>query len=171
MNTRPRVATRCHSTMNVPCAGCKLLRKRCTKDCIFVPYFPSTEPGKFASVHRIFGSSNLSKLLRDIPDIHRGDAVTSMVYEANARLEDPVYGCVSSIVALQNQVSQLQSELANTLAETITLRAQLAEVLSAFTRVNDPTMDRVEDNQCLISSLLGQDYSQDSMFAFPQFLK
>ena len=42
----------------------------------------------------------------------RGDAVSSLVYEANARMRDPVYGCVGAISYLQNQVSQLQMQLA-----------------------------------------------------------
>ncbi|XP_077240234.1 LOB domain-containing protein 24-like [Tasmannia lanceolata] len=171
MSMRSLRVMRSYSKTDIPCAGCKLLRKRCSKDCIFVPYFPSTEPGKFAGVHRIFGASNLSKILRDIPVIHRGDAVDSMVYEADARLKDPVYGCVSSIASLQNQVSQLQSELVKALAETISLRAQLAEVLSAFPCANNQTMERIDGNECLNSSALGQAYSQDPMFDFPHLLK
>ncbi|URE02256.1 Leucine rich repeat N-terminal domain [Musa troglodytarum] len=59
--------------------------RRCSDDCIFIAYFPSAEPEKFAAVHRIFGESNASKLLQDIPPELREDAVISMVYEANAR--------------------------------------------------------------------------------------
>lgn len=52
------------SRSRAPCAACKQLRRRCSDDCIFIPYFPSTEPEKFAAVHRIFGESNASKLLQ-----------------------------------------------------------------------------------------------------------
>ena len=47
-----------------PCASCKLLRRRCVKDCIFAPYFPSDDPQKFAIVHKVFGASNVSKMLQ-----------------------------------------------------------------------------------------------------------
>lgn len=47
-----------------PCAACKLLRRRCAQDCIFAPYFPADEPQKFANVHKVFGASNVSKLLQ-----------------------------------------------------------------------------------------------------------
>lgn len=47
-----------------PCAACKLLRRRCVQDCIFAPYFPADEPQKFATVHKVFGASNVSKLLQ-----------------------------------------------------------------------------------------------------------
>jgi len=49
---------------NSPCASCKLLRRRCTKDCTFAPYFPSDDPQKFAIVHKVFGASNVSKMLQ-----------------------------------------------------------------------------------------------------------
>ncbi|KAJ6846781.1 LOB domain-containing protein 4 [Iris pallida] len=78
-----------------PCAACKLLRRRCTQDCLFAPYFPADEPLKFANVHKVFGASNVNKLLQELPVQHRSDAVSSMVYEANARVRDPVYGCVA----------------------------------------------------------------------------
>jgi hypothetical protein len=47
-----------------PCASCKLLRRRCTQECIFAPYFPSDDPRKFAIVHKVFGASNISKMLQ-----------------------------------------------------------------------------------------------------------
>ena len=47
-----------------PCASCKLLRRRCAKDCIFAPYFPSDNPHKFAFVHKVFGASNVGKMLQ-----------------------------------------------------------------------------------------------------------
>lgn len=47
-----------------PCAACKLLRRRCAEDCVFAPYFPADQPHKFASVHKVFGASNVNKLLQ-----------------------------------------------------------------------------------------------------------
>lgn len=46
-----------------PCAACKLLRRRCAEECPFSPYFSPHEPQKFAAVHKVFGASNVSKLL------------------------------------------------------------------------------------------------------------
>ncbi|KAK4752983.1 hypothetical protein SAY87_021781 [Trapa incisa] len=105
-----------------PCAACKLLRRRCTPDCIFAPYFPAHQPHKFASVHKVFGASNVNKMLQELPEHHRSDAVSSMVYEANARVRDPVYGCVGAISCLQQQVDRLQKELALAQAEVVQLR-------------------------------------------------
>ncbi|MCD7470069.1 hypothetical protein HAX54_009637 [Datura stramonium] len=49
-----------------PCAACKLLRRRCAHDCVFAPYFPADEPHKFASVHKVFGASNVNKMLQEL---------------------------------------------------------------------------------------------------------
>lgn len=54
----------------------------------------------------------------------RGDAVSSMVYEANARVRDPVYGCVGAIHSLQNQIDVLQTQLALAQAEVVHLRVR-----------------------------------------------
>ncbi|KAF5446656.1 hypothetical protein F2P56_032267 [Juglans regia] len=107
-----------------PCASCKLLRRRCAKDCIFAPYFPPDDPHKFAIVHKVFGASNVSKMLQELPIHQRADAVSSLVYEANARVRDPVYGCVGAISYLQNQVSQLQMQLAVAQAEFLCIQMQ-----------------------------------------------
>ncbi|KAK4493034.1 hypothetical protein RD792_018154 [Penstemon davidsonii] len=107
-----------------PCASCKLLRRRCARDCIFAPYFPPDDPHKFAIVHKVFGASNVSKMLQELPLHQRADAVSSLVYEANARMRDPVYGCVGAISYLQNQVSQLQMQLAVAQAEILCMEMQ-----------------------------------------------
>ncbi|KAM3274119.1 hypothetical protein ACQJBY_043352 [Aegilops geniculata] len=102
-----------------PCASCKLLRRRCTRDCVFAPYFPPEDPHRFATVHRVFGASNVSKMLQELPAAQRADAVSSLVYEATARMRDPVYGCAGAISYLQQQVSQLQVQLAVAQAEIL----------------------------------------------------
>ncbi|CAN4099284.1 unnamed protein product [Withania somnifera] len=99
------------SCYNSPCAACKFLRRKCLPDCIFAPYFPSEEPHKFANVHKIFGASNVTKLLNELLPHQREDAVSTLAYEAEARVRDPVYGCVSAITYLQCQVERLQKEL------------------------------------------------------------
>lgn len=48
--------------------------------------------------------------------------MSSLVYEANARLRDPVYGCVGAISYLQTQVSDLQMQLALAQAEILCIQ-------------------------------------------------
>ncbi|OWM71512.1 LOB domain-containing protein 25-like [Punica granatum] len=107
------------SYSNPPCAACKFLRRKCTPDCIFAPYFPPEEPQKFINVHKIFGASNVSKLLNEVHPHQREDTVNSLAYEAEARVKDPVYGCVGAISVLQRQVMSLQKELDSTNADLI----------------------------------------------------
>uniref|UniRef100_A0A0A9DMU9 LOB domain-containing protein n=1 Tax=Arundo donax TaxID=35708 RepID=A0A0A9DMU9_ARUDO len=94
-----------------PCAACKFLRRKCLPGCVFAPYFPPEEPQKFANVHKVFGASNVTKLLNELLPHQREDAVSSLAYEAEARVKDPVYGCVGAISVLQRQVHRLQKEL------------------------------------------------------------
>ncbi|KAK6145567.1 hypothetical protein DH2020_022387 [Rehmannia glutinosa] len=49
-----------------PYASCKLLRRRCAKDCVFALYFPADDPHKFIVVHKVFGARNVSKMLQNI---------------------------------------------------------------------------------------------------------
>ncbi|GAB2212280.1 hypothetical protein Droror1_Dr00025633 [Drosera rotundifolia] len=107
-----------------PCGACKFLRRKCVKGCIFAPYF-SHEQGAshFAAIHKVFGASNVSKLLTHLPVSQRGEAAVTISYEAQARLHDPIYGCVSHIFHLQQQVVNLQGLLA-------TLREQAVQTLS-----------------------------------------
>ncbi|KAK8968858.1 LOB domain-containing protein 36 [Platanthera guangdongensis] len=99
------------SSSSSPCAACKFLRRKCTQGCVFAPYFPPDNPAKFSHVHRIFGASNVSKLLNDLTPAQREDAVNSLAYEAEARLHDPVYGCVGYISVLQHRLFMLRHEL------------------------------------------------------------
>ncbi|KAJ4887554.1 LOB domain-containing protein 36 [Raphanus sativus] len=101
------------SSSSSPCAACKFLRRKCTQECVFAPYFPPDQPHKFAYVHKIFGASNVAKLLNDLVSNQREDAVNSLFYEAEARLRDPVYGCVGLISILQHRLKKLQHDLDN----------------------------------------------------------
>ncbi|KAK4346519.1 hypothetical protein RND71_032858 [Anisodus tanguticus] len=108
------------SSSNSPCAACKFLRRKCTQECVFAPYFPPDQPQKFANVHKVFGASNVAKLLKEINAAQREDAVNSLAYEAEYRLRDPVYGCVGLISLLQHKLKQVQNDLLNAKKELAT---------------------------------------------------
>ncbi|KAL3739539.1 hypothetical protein ACJRO7_020882 [Eucalyptus globulus] len=111
-----------------PCAACKTLRRRCSESCVLAPYFPPSEPAKFAIAHRVFGASNIVKFLLTLPESQRDDAVTSMIYEASTRIRDPVYGCAGAISQLQMQISHLHAQLAKSQAELISMQIQRANL-------------------------------------------
>ncbi|KAL3531246.1 hypothetical protein ACH5RR_010568 [Cinchona calisaya] len=96
-----------------PCGACKFLRRKCVRGCVFAPYFCHDQgAAHFAAIHKVFGASNVSKLLAHLPVGDRCEAAVTISYEAQARLQDPIYGCVSHIFALQQQVVNLQAQLA-----------------------------------------------------------
>lgn len=70
--------------------------------------------------------------------------MSSLVYEANARVRDPVYGCVGAISYLQNQVSQLQMQLAVAQAEILCIQMQQEP--------NLPTQIGQDEKSLLLSS-------------------
>ncbi|KAL0452209.1 UNVERIFIED_CONTAM: LOB domain-containing protein 1 [Sesamum latifolium] len=127
-----------------PCAACKILRRRCVENCLLAPYFPPTErsssppPTGFSELATLSSCYSQEKFRRffflscrnqELPEDQRADAVNSIVYEANARLRDPVYGCTGMICHLQNQVSELQAEVAKAQAEILNMQCQNASLL------------------------------------------
>ncbi|XP_020574802.1 LOB domain-containing protein 29-like [Phalaenopsis equestris] len=128
-----------------PCGACKFLRRKCTADCIFAPHFcaETGSSGAFAAIHRIFGASNTSKLLQHVPAGLRGEAALTIAYEAQARLSDPVYGCVAHIVALQKQVAILQAQLAR-------VRMQLAQGIGISRLASRNTIPTLDANNAFI---------------------
>ncbi|KAK9704899.1 hypothetical protein RND81_07G018600 [Saponaria officinalis] len=102
-----------------PCGACKFLRRKCVRGCVFAPYFCHEQgPTHFAAIHKVFGASNIAKLLAQLPVSDRSEAATTISYEAQARVQDPIYGCVSHIFALQQQVVSLEAQLATLKQQT-----------------------------------------------------
>ncbi|XP_043718486.1 LOB domain-containing protein 20 [Telopea speciosissima] len=121
------------TTTAPPCGACKFLRRKCISGCIFAPYFGSDQgAARFAAVHKVFGASNVSKLLLRVLPNRRHDAVLTISYEAQARLSDPVYGCVSTILALQQQVASLQAELSAVHNQLMSSRLAMVNALQSI---------------------------------------
>lgn len=74
------------------CASCKHQRKKCTDKCVLAPYFPVEKTREFQAVHRVFGVSNVTKLLVHTKEEDRRRAVESLIWEAMCRQKDPVLG-------------------------------------------------------------------------------
>ncbi|KAF3450058.1 hypothetical protein FNV43_RR06137 [Rhamnella rubrinervis] len=111
------------------CAACKYLRRRCPSDCIFSPYFPSNNPQRFACVHRIYGASNVGKMLQQLPSNLRAEAAGTLYFEAKCRIEDPVYGVVGIISQLHRQIHSVESEVAK-------VRAEIAFIINSDNNIN-----------------------------------
>ncbi|ONK79446.1 uncharacterized protein A4U43_C01F6450 [Asparagus officinalis] len=106
------------------CAACKYLRRRCSQDCVLSPYFPPSNPQRFACVHRIFGASNVTRMLQQLPAHLRAQAADAISSEAYWRVNDPVYGSVGIIARLHEDIYMHQHELALTRAQIAMHAAQ-----------------------------------------------
>lgn len=72
----------------------------------------------------------------------RAAAVNSMVYEANARLADPVHGSAGTVYQLQRQIAELETELAITQKEVVRMsrkRDDLTSIVTGRSHVLPPT--------------------------------
>ncbi|XP_031094412.1 LOB domain-containing protein 27-like [Ipomoea triloba] len=94
------------------CAACKYQRRKCASDCVLAPYFPANQPKMFQNAHRLFGISNITKILKQLDDEdQKADAMKSIIFEADMRERFPVYGCVEYICYLRQQLQQTMDEL------------------------------------------------------------
>ncbi|XP_059318724.1 LOB domain-containing protein 16-like [Lycium ferocissimum] len=135
-----------------PCGACKFLRRKCAADCIFAPYFCSEQgPARFAAIHKVFGASNVSKLLLHVPVPDRCEAVVTIAYEAQARIKDPVYGCVAHIFALQQQVAYLQAQL-------MQVKGQLAQSLLNSLRNSENSYPQWPNNMAPSTGLMASSF-------------
>lgn len=94
------------------CAACKYQRRKCSSDCPLAPYFPSNQSKMFQNVHRLFGVSNITKILGNLETKdQKEDAMKSIIYESDMRERFPVYGCSTIICQLRLQLHHALEEL------------------------------------------------------------
>ncbi|XP_010272196.1 PREDICTED: LOB domain-containing protein 27-like isoform X2 [Nelumbo nucifera] len=93
------------------CAACKYQRRKCSQDCPLAPYFPPDQPKMFQNAHRLFGVSNILKILKQLNTSQKMEAMRSIIYQANIRDRFPVHGCCGIICHLQHQIQQAEQEL------------------------------------------------------------
>nr|CAD1840336.1 unnamed protein product [Ananas comosus var. bracteatus] len=85
---------------------------------------PPSLPERFTCVHRIFGASNVARMLQQLLAHQRAQAADTLSLEAYWRVRDPVYGSVGIINLLQQEIYGNQHELARTQAQIAMYRAQ-----------------------------------------------
>lgn len=94
------------------CAACRHQRKKCDDDCVMAPYFTAEKEEAFRAVHKIFGVSNTSKLLKKLEDKnHRGRAAESFIWEACTWKQDPVNGPLGKYRQLEREIALLRDAL------------------------------------------------------------
>ncbi|KAJ7951330.1 putative LOB domain-containing protein [Quillaja saponaria] len=123
------------SKAHQPCAACRILRRRCNSNCLLAPFFPTDEIEKFVTVHKVFGASNVIKMVQMVEETNREDAVKAIVYEATARLRDPVYGSAGTIFQLQKMIEELKVQLDSIGAQVSDLQEKIDHLLSIHMNV------------------------------------
>ncbi|KAI5320189.1 PREDICTED: LOB [Prunus dulcis] len=99
------------AAQNHPCASCKQQRRKCDETCEMAPYFPASRYSEFQNAHKIFGVSNIQKIMAMAAPDQKQAAAESILTEGNARKNDPVNGCLGIIRGLNAQIQGLEREL------------------------------------------------------------
>ena len=133
------------TTGSQACAACKYQRRKCAPDCILAPYFPPNEQKQFLNAHKLFGVSNIVKVLNHVPPLERETAMKSLIFHANVRAYDPVGGCYRIISNLQHQIFESRTELEIVLRQLAVCRQtpnpSLVDPLCVYGPVNLQAMD------------------------------
>ncbi|XP_024980657.1 LOB domain-containing protein 22-like [Cynara cardunculus var. scolymus] len=106
----PPHTTRSTSTIQA-CAACRYQRRKCAPDCILAPYFPHDRQRQFQNAHKLFGVSNITKIIRHLDQPQKDEAMRTIIYQADVRAQDPVGGCYRIIRELQRQIDVSCSDL------------------------------------------------------------
>ncbi|GMI77899.1 LOB domain-containing protein 22 [Hibiscus trionum] len=109
------------------CAACKYQRRKCAPDCILAPYFPHDRQRQFQNAHKLFGVSNITKIIRNLSPPEKDVAMRTIVFQSDARANDPVGGCYRIIQELQLQIEYSQAELDLVYHQLAICRAQAAQ--------------------------------------------
>ncbi|XP_051135462.1 uncharacterized protein LOC127254413 [Andrographis paniculata] len=123
----PPPPPRNHSSSSTQvCAACKYQRRKCASDCILAPYFPHDRQRQFLNAHRLFGVSNIVKIVRHLDPPAKDHAMRTIIFQSDARAADPVGGCYRMIRDLEDRISLAKAELEIVLHHLAVCRAAAA---------------------------------------------
>ncbi|KAF8087041.1 hypothetical protein N665_0601s0007 [Sinapis alba] len=93
------------------CAACKYQRRRCAADCPLAPYFPAEQPKLFQNVHRLFGVRSIAKILENLDESQKPEAMKSIIFQSYVRDRNPIHGCLGITQQLQYMIWLAEEEL------------------------------------------------------------
>ncbi|KAK4839634.1 hypothetical protein QYF36_023555 [Acer negundo] len=112
------------TTTTQACAACKYQRRKCAPDCILAPYFPHDRQRQFLNAHKLFGVSNITKIIKNLEPPEKDEAMRTIMFQSDVRANDPVGGCFRIIRELQRQIEFTKAELELVLHQLAIFRAQ-----------------------------------------------
>ncbi|GAB4842535.1 hypothetical protein Ancab_012509 [Ancistrocladus abbreviatus] len=119
------------------CAACKYQRRKCVPDCILAPYFPHDRQRQFLNAHKLFGVSNITKIIRNLNPPDKDIAMRTIIYQSDVRAKDPVGGCYRIICDLHHQIEYYKAELDLILHQLAICRAQEAATAAVTNNINN----------------------------------
>ncbi|XP_023731077.1 LOB domain-containing protein 22 [Lactuca sativa] len=125
-NSSTITTARSNSTTQA-CAACRYQRRKCAPDCILAPYFPHDRQRQFQNAHKLFGVSNITKLIRDLDPPQKDEAMRTIIYQSDVRAQDPVEGCYRIIRELHRQIEYSRAELEIVLHQLAICRAHAVQ--------------------------------------------
>ncbi|KAG6520089.1 hypothetical protein ZIOFF_017119 [Zingiber officinale] len=96
----------------LPCAACRFRHQKCTEDCLFAPFFPASEDGKFQKVRRLFKLSAIQEILESLLPHKRPVCMATIIYESEVHAACPNTGCLDIILWLHNEIDRKAAYLA-----------------------------------------------------------
>ncbi|KAG2311527.1 hypothetical protein Bca52824_023084 [Brassica carinata] len=93
------------------CAACKYQRRRCAADCPLAQYFPAEQPKLFQNVHRLFGVRSIVKILENLDEAQKPEAMKSIIFQSYVRDRNPIHGCLGITQQLQYMICLAEEEL------------------------------------------------------------
>uniref|UniRef100_A0A7N0U006 LOB domain-containing protein n=1 Tax=Kalanchoe fedtschenkoi TaxID=63787 RepID=A0A7N0U006_KALFE len=140
------------------CAACKYQRRRCLPECQLAPYFPADQPKMFQNAHRLFGVSNILKILKQLDPSQKSEAMRSIIYQSDIRDKYPVAGCFGYIHQLHYQIQRGEEELH-------AIRSQIA--LCKMQQQQQTMGQNDDDNQIMqtmqTTGIIGEDEDSTSL--------
>lgn len=109
------------------CAACKYQRRKCAPDCILAPYFPHDRQRQFLNAHKLFGVSNITKIIKNLSAPEKDEAMRTIIFQSDVRASDPVGGCYRMIRELQRQIEYSKAELDLVLHQLAICRSQVQQ--------------------------------------------
>ncbi|KAM7511055.1 hypothetical protein LguiB_009930 [Lonicera macranthoides] len=91
------------------CAACTYKRKRCQPWCEYAQIFQEVISRQdYRTIFTVFGVKNVADILQSIPQYQHLETLNSFLFEAKARVENPIKGCTALLASLEQKVEELQ---------------------------------------------------------------
>ncbi|KAM7491621.1 hypothetical protein LguiA_034542 [Lonicera macranthoides] len=94
------------------CAACTYKRKRCQPWCEYAQIFREVISRQdYRTIFTVFGVKNVADILQNIPQYQHLETLNSFLFEAKARIENPIKGCTALLASLEHKVEELQERV------------------------------------------------------------